>query len=96
MELNSLIKTYGSIDEFLKVNQKTKKYVIPDDYKEKYETSKRLFHIFKGKINIKDLDVHSSTIDYDKLYNYLRNKGEIQEVKIQQIFEKIKKKYKIE
>lgn len=91
-----LIKTHGSIDEFLKVNQKTKKYDIPEDYKEKYEISKRLFHIFKGKINIKELDVHSSTIDYDKLYNYLRNIAEIQESKLNKIFEKIKKKYKID
>ena len=91
-----LIKTHGSIDEFLKFNQNKKKYDIPEDYKDKYETSKHLFHIFKGKINIKELDIHSSTIDYERLFNYLRDKVEIQESKLQQSFEKIRKKYKID
>jgi flap endonuclease-1 len=85
-----LIKQYGSIEKIIEYNNKYHKYDIPDDYIEKFNTSKSLFNIFNGKIDIEKIDIHKSEINYEELEKYLIHKIEMPTHKINIHIEKIK------
>ena len=85
-----LIKQYGSIEKIIEYNNKYHKYDIPDDYIEKFNTSKSLFNIFNCKIDIDKIDIHKSEINYEELEKYLSHKIEMPMHKINIHIEKIK------
>ena len=77
-----LIKQHKNIENILEYNKLNKKYNIPDDYKDKFDISKKLFLIFKDKLDIDNLDIVSSDINKHKLDDYLSTKLDMSKKKI--------------
>jgi flap endonuclease-1 len=62
---------------------------IPEEFIQKYDSSRKLFEVFKDKIDLEDLPMHTSTCDYDKLNNYLINDCAISEKRVENALKKI-------
>lgn len=62
---------------------------IPEEFIQKYDNSRKLFEVFKNKINLEDLPIHTSTCDYDKLNDYLINDCAISEKRVENALKKI-------
>lgn len=62
---------------------------IPEEFIQKYDTSRKLFEVFKGKIDVEDLPIHTSICDYDKLNDYLINDCAISEKRVENALKKI-------
>ena len=83
-----LIHKHKNIDTIIK--NSSEKYDFPENYMEKFEISKKLFNIFKDKIPVDSIDIHSSTIDKKLLNTYLANIFDYNKNKIDNIFNKLK------
>lgn len=62
---------------------------IPEEFIQKYDSSRKLFEVFKDKIDLEDLPIHNSSCDYDKLNNYLINDCAISEKRVENALKKI-------
>ena len=62
---------------------------IPEEFIQKYDSSRKLFEVFKDKIDLEDLPIHNSSCDYDKLSNYLINDCAISEKRVENALKKI-------
>ena len=62
---------------------------IPEEFIQKYDNSRKLFEVFKDKIDLEDLPIHTSSCDYDKLNNYLINDCAISEKRVENALKKI-------
>jgi len=62
---------------------------IPEEFIQKYDSSRKLFEVFKDKIDLEDLPMHTSTCDYDKLNDYLINDCAISEKRVENALKKI-------
>ena len=62
---------------------------IPDEFIQKYDNSRKLFEVFKDKIDLENLPIHSSSCDYDKLNDYLINDCAISEKRVENALKKI-------
>ena len=62
---------------------------IPEQFILKYQKSRELFEVFKDKIDLEDLPMHTSSCDYDKLNNYLINDCAISEKRVENALKKI-------
>jgi flap endonuclease-1 len=91
-----LIQNFGTVEKFLEYNKINNKYSVPEDYVEKFNTSKLLFNIFKDKINLEKLNENKSDINYEKLTEYLTDYLDMSESKVIGYIDKLKNKYKIE
>ena len=76
-------KTIENLIESKKCNN------IPEEFIQKYANSRKLFEIFKDKIDINNIPIHNSSCDYDKLNNYLINDCAISEKKVDNALKKI-------
>ena len=76
-------KTIENLIESKKCNN------IPEEFIQKYANSRKLFEIFKDKIDINNIPIHSSSCDYDKLNNYLINDCAISEKRVDNALKKI-------
>ena len=62
---------------------------IPEEFIQKYDNSRKLFEVFKDKIDLEDLPMHTSSCDYDKLNDYLVNDCAISEKRVENALKKI-------
>lgn len=62
---------------------------IPEEFIQKYNNSRKLFEVFKNKINLEDLPIHTSTCDYDNLSKYLIEECDISEKRAENALKKI-------
>lgn len=62
---------------------------IPEEFIKKYNNSRKLFEVFKDKIDLENLPMHTSSCDYDKLNNYLINDCAISEKRVANSLKKI-------
>lgn len=62
---------------------------IPEEFIQKYDNSRKLFEVFKDKIDLEDLPMHTSSCDYDKLNDYLINDCAISEKRVENALKKI-------
>ena len=76
-------KTIEALIESKKCNN------IPEEFIQKYANSRKLFEIFKDKIDINNIPIHNSSCDYDKLNNYLINDCGISEKRVENALKKI-------
>ena len=49
---------------------------IPEEFIQKYDNSRKLFEVFKDKIDLEDLPMHTSSCNFDKLNDYLINENQ--------------------
>ena len=78
------IQEYKTIENFIEKNNITP----PEDFMNKYNVSRDLFKIFKDKINIDELPIHSSIYNSEKLYQYLVHECSMNEKRIQNSIKK--------
>ena len=76
-------KTIEALIESKKCNN------IPEEFIQKYANSRKLFEIFKDKIDINNIPIHTTSCDYDKLNNYLINDCGISEKRVENALKKI-------
>jgi flap endonuclease-1 len=81
------ILSYGSIEGIIESG----KYDIPDSFLHKYQRSRELFQIFKGKIDPDHLPMTSSKIQYGDLQTYLVQECSMDETRISNSIHKIKR-----
>ena len=62
---------------------------ISEEFKLKYPVARRLFTIFKDKIDIDNLPMHCSEYNSENLYNYLVHDCSMSEKRVQNSFKKI-------
>ena len=62
---------------------------IPEEFLEKYANSRGLFEVFKDKIDVNNLPIHSSSCDYEKLNKYLTDECAISEKRAENALKKI-------
>lgn len=79
------IQEYKTIENFLEKNNIS----VSEEFMKKYILSRELFKIFKDKIDIDNLPIHSSKYDSEKLYQYLVHYCSMNEKKIQNSFKKL-------
>ena len=79
------IQEYKTIENFLEKNNIS----VSEEFMKKYILSRGLFKIFKDKIDIDNLPIHSSKYDSEKLYQYLVYDCSMNEKKIQNSFKKV-------
>ena len=79
------IQEYKTIENFLEKNNIS----VSEEFMKKYILSRGLFKIFKDKIDIDNLPIHSSKYDSEKLYQYLVHDCSMNEKKIQNSFKKL-------
>ena len=79
------IQEYKTIENFLEKNNIS----VSEEFMKKYILSRELFKIFKDKIDIDNLPIHSSKYDSEKLYQYLVHDCSMNEKKIQNSFKKL-------
>ena len=73
------IKQYGSIETMIDSG----KFVIPDGFKERFEKSRELFQVFRDKVDIAALPLHSSEKNLLGLRQYLIHDCSMGETKVQ-------------
>ena len=81
------IKKYNSIEKMIESNNIKN---IPQEFKDKYKNSRELFKYFNGKIDINNIPIFNSKINFDKLENYLINDCNIAYNRVQSSLNKIK------
>ena len=79
------INVYRSIDKMLESD----KFVITDDFKNKYKLAQNLFNIYRDKINIDNIPICNSEYNSDILKEYLLNECNMSKVKINNALKKI-------
>ena len=62
---------------------------IPEEFIQKYDNSRKLFEVFKDKIDLEDLPMHTSSCNFDKLNDYLINDCAISEKRVENALKKI-------
>lgn len=80
------IQNYRNIESLI---ESKKCNNIPEEFIKKYNNSRKLFEVFKDKIDFKNLPIHTSSCDYDKLNNYLINDCAISEKRVENALKKI-------
>jgi len=80
-----LFKKYGNIEEIVK----NTKYTFPENYLDLFHQSKNIFLMWKDKIDIETIDIHSSQKDMSKLIQFLVGEIEMNETKVQNGIKKI-------
>jgi flap endonuclease-1 len=80
------IQNYRNIEALIESNKCNN---IPEQFIRKYQKSRELFEIFKDKIDLEDLPIHTSSCDYDKLNDYLINDCAISEKRVENALKKI-------
>ena len=80
------IKKYHSIENMILSN----KFDIPDDFKEKYQSARNLFSIFKNKIIIDEIPIISSEYNEVILSNFLIQECNMNSKRIQTALKKLK------
>ena len=80
-----IIKKYKSISNYLKNNNITK---LPDDYIHKYNLSVQIFNSYKGIFD-NGVNINRSTLDVNKLTNFLINDCNIENTRVQKSINKI-------
>ena len=78
------IQKYKTIENYL-VNEK----VENEEFKSKYEASRGLFKVFKDKIDLENLPIHTSEYDSEKIYQYLVHECSMNAKRIQNSLKKI-------
>ena len=81
------IKDHGSIDAFIQSG----KCEIPEEFKEKYLPARNIFYIFRDKIIVDDIQIHSSSYDSDGLYVYLVHGCSMSDKRVQTSLKKIRR-----
>ena len=66
------------------------KFDIPDDFKEKYQSARNLFSIFKNKIIIDEIPIISSEYNEVILSNFLIQECNMNSKRIQTALKKLK------
>jgi flap endonuclease-1 len=61
------IQKYKSIEVLIA----SEKCQVPQDFLDKYENARKLFHIYRDKINLDSLPIHTSELNKDELQKYL-------------------------
>lgn len=86
MSAYKIIKKYGSIKNYLE-NGNPKN--VPEDYNGKYIKSIELFNIFRGKIDINNINIINKNINISELMNYLKVYCELTDINIHKSISKI-------
>lgn len=68
--------------------------VVPEDYEFKYKESRRLFRMYHDTLNLDELNIHHSEIQFDELFDYLTKTCSMSEKRVQNGIKKIKQGYK--
>ena len=85
-----LIKKYNNIEDIIQ----QKEYNIDNNlYMERVLISRKLFNIFYNNINIDEILIEESTIDDNKLKDYLVNELEMNANKVVNSINKLNNKY---
>ena len=78
------IQKYKTIENYLDSEN-----VENEEFKSKYEASRGLFKVFKDKIDLENLPIHTSEYDSDKIYQYLVHECSMNEKRIQNSLKKL-------
>ena len=78
------IQKYKTIENYLDSEK-----VENEEFKSKYEASRGLFKIFKDKIDLENLPIHTSEYDSEKIYQYLVHECSMNEKRIQNSMKKL-------
>ena len=87
-----LIHKYKNIETILE----NTKYQIPDNYLEQFNAAKENFLLFRDKIDINTIDIHTSLPSVKDVENYLINEIEMHEKRVKNTLKKFHNKYKHE
>tara|TARA_B110001450_G_scaffold253816_1_gene277988 strand:- start:567 stop:1544 length:978 start_codon:yes stop_codon:yes gene_type:complete len=77
------IQKYKTIENYLDSEN-----VENEEFKSKYEASRGLFKVFKDKIDLENLPIHTSEYDSEKIYQYLVHECSMNEKRIQNSLKK--------
>ena len=80
-KLNS--KKSNNLDEIWYKGQYSKEFI------QKYNNSRKLFEVFKDKIDLKNIPIHNSSCDFQKLNKYLVEDCAISEKRVDNALKKI-------
>ena len=80
------IKNYKNIEKLI---ESKKCNNIPEEFIQKYNNSRKLFEVFKDKIDLKNIPIHNSSCDFQKLNKYLVEDCAISEKRVDNALKKI-------
>ena len=86
----SIMKEFGSIEKFV---ESKPKYNIPEDYIEKCNKAKRLFMLYKDKLNPDELPFHNSNRNISELMTFLIKDCNISEKRVHSAIKKMQYTY---
>lgn len=86
-----LIQKYGNIEQIMSNTN----YSFPENYQSLFQLSKDNFIMYKDKIKIDDLDIHSSKKNIEALRSYLINEINMGEKRFNNTIKKINNVYKV-
>ena len=84
-----LIHKYKTIENILENTN----YQIPDNYLEQFNAAKKNFLLFRDKINVDTIDIHTSLPSVKEVENYLINDIEMNEKRVKNALKKFHNKY---
>ena len=79
------IQKYKSIENLINSDEKI---TIPEEFKNKYVSSRGLFKVFDGKIDLENLPIIKSKYDSDGIYKYLVNSCNMNMKRVQNSLQK--------
>jgi hypothetical protein len=79
------IHKYKSIENLIESGEKI---TIPDEFKNKYVSSRGLFKVFDGKIDLENLPISESKYDSEGIYKYLVNSCNMNMKRVQNSLQK--------
>jgi flap endonuclease-1 len=79
------IQKYSSIENLINSDEKI---TIPEEFKNKYVSSRGLFKVFDGKIDLENLPISVSKYDPDGIYKYLVNSCNMNMKRVQNSLQK--------
>ena len=80
------IKNYKNIEKLI---ESKKCNNIPEEFIKKYNNSRKLFEVFKDKIDLENIPIHNSSCDFHKLNKYLVEDCAISEKRVDNALKKI-------
>jgi flap endonuclease-1 len=89
-----LVKKHNSIESIISEN--SNKYDFPENYLSLFNNAKNNFKLFKGKINIDTMVVNQSKRDILQLTDYLVNRVQMNDKRVQNTLKKFHNNYKNE
>jgi len=85
-----LIRKYGTIEDILKSTN----YNVPENYVEMFQKAKENFLLFRDKVTVETIPIHTSEASVEGIESFLINDIEMNEKRVRNALKKFHNKYK--